>query len=190
MKYVIRKLIKFFFNTYYRIKPPEMAKYWRTKESAPAKLTEGEDGSLQMHIQGEKYPLYAFPRGHVLMGPLAKLKQKVKDMVFNQAFKEIGEMYKDVKYDVFPIEKCAPAIREMARVFDKMEHMEIQEDMKARMRLLKKVVLWFLQEDDAYRFRAQYFLSEINQNKVKLSKADKYWARAKYWKCDYDRFDY
>lgn len=190
MKYVIRKLVKFFFNHWWKVKPPKMVSYWKYGESARAKVIEGEDGSLQMKIEGEKYPLYGFPRGHVLMGSLAKLKQTIKDEVFNQVFEKIEKLYEEMKFDVVPIEKCAPAIREMARVFDKLEHMEIQDDMKGRIRLIKKVILWFLQEDDAYRFRAQYFLSEIDQNKVKLSKSDRYFARGKYWKPDYDKFSY
>jgi hypothetical protein len=92
--------------------------------------------------------------------------------------------------DMLPPEKCAPAIREIHRVLDKMEHMEVTEDMRGRIRLIKKVLTFFLQEDDAYRFRAQYFLSEIDQKKIALSKSDKYYARGKYWKVDYDKFDY
>ena len=190
MNWIIKKLIKFFFNQLYKIRPPESVNYYKTQEAARARLVTAEDGSLKMEIKGEKYAFNGFPRGHVLTGPLANLKKKVKDLVFNQVFEEISKMTEEMKHDILPDEKCAPAIREMARVFDKLEHMEIVEDMKGRIRLIKKVLIFFLQEDDAYRLRAQYFLSEINQNKVKLDKSDKYYARGKYWKVDYDRFEY
>ena len=187
---MIKWIIKKFFNFVYKIKPPESVQYYKTSEFARARLITADDGSLKMDIKGEKYPFNGFPRGHVLVGPLAGLKKKVKDMVFNQVFAEIDKMYEGMKHDIMPDEKCAPAIREMARVFDKMENMEVVDDMKGRIKLIKKVLIFFLQEDDAYRFRAQYFLSEIDQKKVALSKSDKYYARGKYWKTDYDKFDY
>ena len=190
MNWIIKKLVKLFFNNLYKVRPPESVNYYKTQEFARARLVNAKDGSLQMEIKGEKYPFAGFPRGHVLTGPLANLKKKVKDMVFNQVFDEISKMTEEMKHDILPDEKCAPAIREMARVFDKLENMEVVEDMKGRIRLIKKVLIFFLQEDDAYRFRAQYFLSEIDQKKVALSKADKYYARGKYWKTDYDQFDY
>lgn len=190
MNKIIRWCVKKFFNTLYKVKPPESVSYYKHGEFARARLKNAEDGSLQMEIKGEKYPFAGFPRGHVLVGPLAKLKNKVKNMVFNQVFEEIEKMSNEMQYDMLPPERCAPAVREIHRVMDKLENMEIVDDMKGRIRLIKKVLTFFLQEDDAYRFRAQYFLSQIDQKKVALSKSDKYYARGKYWKTDYDRFDY
>lgn len=105
-------------------------------------------------------------------------------MVFNEVYSQIEKMAKDSKYDMLPPEKMSPAVRHIWETFEKLEHMEIQEDMKARIKLVKKVLCFFLSEDDAYRFRAQMFLDLIDQKKIKLSKADLYWARAKYWKAD------
>lgn len=190
MKWIIKKLVKFFFNRYYKIKPPESVHYYKTAEFARARLMNAEDGSLQMEIKGEKYPFAGFPRGHVLTGPLAKLKKTIKDTVFNQVFAQIEEMMKEMSPDILPDERCAPAIREMARMFDELMEMEVVEDMKGRIRLIKKVIIFFLQEDDAYRFRAQHFLSNIDQKKVALSKGDLYYSRGKYWKPDYHRYDY
>lgn len=190
MNKIIRWCVKKFFNTFYKIRPPESVQYYKHGEFARARLVNASEGHLQMEIKGEKYPFEGFPRGHVLTGPLSKLKKKVKDMVFNQVFAEIENMSKDMQYDMLPPERCAPAVREIHRVLDDLEHMEIVEDMKGRIRLIKKVLTFFLQEDDAYRFRAQYFLSHINQKKVALSKSDKYYARGKYWKVDRDKFDY
>ena len=167
-----------------------MVQYWKSKESAKAKVIHGKDGSLQMVIEGEKYPLPSFPRGHILSGPLAKLKHKVKNMVFNKAFEEIEKLAKENSVNMQPIEVCAPFIREMWRVFEKLENAEVVPDMKERIKLIKKVMCWFLQEDDAYRFRAQWFLENLDIGKVKLSKADKYYFRGKYFKVDHDQWDY
>ncbi len=190
MKYIIKKLVKLFFNSYYKIKPPESVQYYKTGEFAKARLLNAKDGSLQMEIKGEKYPFAGFPRAHVLTGPLAALKHKIKNMVFNQVFEEIDKMAKEYNSEMLPPEKMCPAVREMHRVMDDLENMEVVDDMKGRIKLIKKVLTFFLQEDDAYRFRAQYFLSHIDQSKVKLSKSDKYYARGKYWKVDADHYDY
>ena len=183
-------ITKLFFNWFYRFKPPEVVQYWKHKNAARARLGHNDDGSIHMEIEGEKYLYPGFPRGYILTGPLAKIKHKMKNMVFNQAFAEMEKMVSENKYDILPDDRCAPAVREMARVFDVLIEMEVVDDMKKRMQLIKKVLIFFLQEDDAYRFRAQKFLELIDQEKIKLSKADKYYARAKYWKTDYDKFDY
>ena len=190
MKWIIKKLVKWFFNKYYRIRPPEMVSYWKYSESARARLTNSEDGSLQMEIKGEKYPFAGFPRGHVLTGPLAKLKKTIKDTVFNQVFAQIEEMTKELEFDMIPPEKCAPAIRELHKVLQQLEDAEITPDMKGRIKLIKKVLIFFLQEDDAYRFRWQWIMERIDISKVKLTKADKYYFRGKYFKVDHDKFDY
>src|SRR3990167_9686192 len=119
MNYLIRWLVRFFFNLKFRIKEPPMVSYWRkSSDPARARLKNAKDGSLAMEIKGEKYAFPGFPRGHILTGPLANLKKKVKDMVFNQVFAEIDTMAKEMGSDMIPPEKCCPAVREIHRVLD------------------------------------------------------------------------
>lgn len=162
-----------------------MVSYWKTSEATRARLKTAEDGSLQMDIKGEKYPFAGFPRGHVLTGPLSKLKKKVKDMVFNQVFTEIESMAKEMGPDMMPSEKMCPAIRELHKVLQELEDAEVVEDMKGRIRLIKKVITFFLTEDDAYRMRFQWVMERMDMKKVRLSKADKYYFRGKYFKVDH-----
>lgn len=175
---------------YYKVKPPESVQYGKKAEWAKARLTNAKDGSLQMEIKGEKYPFAGFPRAHVLTGPLAALKHKVKNMVFNQVFEEIDRMAKDMNSEMLPPEKMCPAIRELNRVLQELEDAEVVEDMKARIRLIKKVFTFFLQEDDAYRYRFQWVIERLDKSKVKLSKSDKYYFRGKYFKVDHGHYDY
>lgn len=258
-----------------------MVQYWKTGDVARAKLVTMTDGSYAMLIEGEKYPLYGFPRGPVLFGPLAKLKFLAKNLIFNQTWKLLEEgktqeeimdylfkdarpiilgLIKEMKYDMFPPEKLCPAMRELWRgmtvIEKRIRHPQEQEDFKT----LKEGLTFFFQEDDAYRFRLQwmaryinpqtplrkiyYFLKrkpysfkeelkvifkflghaeitpdmkgrtkliekilfffldspfgqqieelvkELNWNKMKLSKADAYYFRGKYFKVDLDHFDY
>jgi hypothetical protein len=189
MNWIIKKIVKVFFNFYFKIKPPESVNYYKTKEAARGKVIRTEDG-LQMKIEGEKYNYPGFPRGPVLYGPLAEMKHKIKNMVFNQVFDELGKMTEDMKYDMLPPEQMAPSVRELYRVLGDLENAEVVEDMKARIRLIKKVITFFLQEDDAYRMRMQWVLERLDMKKMKLTKADKYYFRGKYFKVDNDIYDY
>lgn len=79
------------------------------------------------------------------------------------------------------------------KVFDKalwwMEHGEVISDMKERQRLLRRVLMALLQDP---RWRAAFtaFYKECDWKKVRLTKADKYHFRAKYFKVDLDKFEY
>lgn len=161
-----------------------MVKYWKRGESAKAKVVQKEDGSYGLQIENEERIYPGFPRGHVLTGPLAAIKHKIKNMVFNQVFAELEKMANDHKADMKPPEHMAPAVRHMWETFEKLEECEVVPDMKARITLIKKVMCFFLEEDDAYRFRAQLFLDLIDQKKIRLSKDDKYYSRAKYFRTD------
>lgn len=188
--WITRRLVKFFFNRWYRIKPPEMVGYWKRNDSAKAKVIHAEDGSYRMQIEGEKYPYPGFPRGHVLTGPLASIKKRIKDMAFNQIFAELEKMVGETKADMLPPERMVPAVRELYEKMQELEDAEVTEDMKARIRLIKKVICFFFQEDDAYRFRFQWLMERLDIKKIRLSKEDKYYFRGKYFKVDHDKFDY
>jgi len=175
-------LIKTWFNFWYRLKPPEMVSYWKRGDSARARVIHAKDGSLNMQIEGERFDYPGFPRGTVLTGPLAKMKHYIKNAIFNNVFAELEKMTAENKYDLLPPEKMVPAVRHIYEIFEKLENMEIVPDMKGRINLIKKVFTAIIQEDDAYRFRVQMFLDLIDQEKVRLSKADIYYASGKYWK--------
>ena len=61
--------------------------------------------------------------------------------------------------------------------------------MKERVRLFRRIVLLILQ-DEKIRECFEALCKEMNWNKLKLSKADKYFFRGKYFKVDFDKFDY
>lgn len=190
MNFLKKKILKTFFNFLFKYRPPEQVSYWKRSGVAKAKVFENKDGSQAMEIEGEKYPFPGVPRGHVLTGSLAKLKQTVKNRIFNEVFAELGQMAEDMKNDMLPPEKMVPPIRELWRVMQELEDAEVVPDMKARIRLIKIIMTFFFQEDDAYRFRFQWILPRLNMKKIKLSRADKYYFRAKYFKVDHDLFDY
>lgn len=192
-------ITKTYFNLLYRFFPPPSVQYWKKSDKARAKVIKKDDGSFGMIIEGEKEIMPGFPRGHVLTGKLAEMKKAIKEQVFNATFAQIERMAEDSKYDMLPPERMKPAIRHIWETFEKMKEMEIVPDMKGRIALMQKVICHFLQEDDAYAIRAQAFLELIDQKKVRMTKADRYFARGKYWRPDryvkvfgktYDAFTY
>lgn len=182
---MIRFFIKLFFKYFYRFRPPEMVKYGKKGGFQHAKITKAEDNSIQMEIKGEKYPFPGFPRQHVLIGgSLEKMKDKLKKEIFHTLF----EVVEDAAPDMLPEEQLCPFVKEWWKVFGLLENAEITGDMKSQIRNMKKVVCFFMQEDDAWRFRVQWMMERMNRKKCAMSKADMYYARGKWLKPDlYDK---
>lgn len=181
---IINFLVRSFYDIKYKFSPPEMVKYWKRGDSAKAKLVTTEEGHYALQIENEERTYPGFPRGHVLNGPLAAVKNALKNTVFNQVFGQLDKWSKEHNADMLPPERMVPAVRHIHDTFLKLEECEVVPDMKARIALIRKVLCWFLSEDDAYRFRAQLFLDLIEQKQIRLSKDDLYYARAKYWRPD------
>ncbi len=70
-----------------------------------------------------------------------------------------------------------------------LEHGEVVGDMKERIRLLRRILMLAL-EDEKIRKQFTDLFREINWNKVKLSKGDKYHFRGKYFKVDLKYVEY
>jgi hypothetical protein len=172
---------------------PEMVKYWMTQESVEAKVIKDEKhGHYVMQMKGEKYPFPGYPRGPLLYGKLSKLKHEIKNQIFNETWrmleekvsaKEIKDIFfnqtvsnieklaENTKYDMVPHFKMVPPVRELYRALGVIE----KETNSNVVRLIKTIMTFIFQEDDAYRFRfqdfAQYFNESTGTNIEKLEKA-------------------
>ena len=155
-----------------------MVQYWKTKDSVAAKVTKSESGSLIKILEGEKYPFPTFPRGHLLFGPLSKLKHEIKNQIFNESwamlesgndkevvnhiktrlFNEIAILAEKTRYDRLPIDKMCPSVKEIHRAWSKVEEKFTGEKRK-NLENLKEYLCFILQEDDAYRFRVQWLVT-------------------------------
>ena len=238
-----------------------MVKYWKTKELIEARVRQSENGSIVMDMDGEDYTFPTFPRGHILFGPLSKLKHEIKNQIFNDGWKmledgidkkeiirilkdklfnEIPKYFEPLRYDMIPENKMCPSVREIYRAWTKvspetyilrdylcmiiqeddsyrwrvswlaqwfgwffkrkpiktieyalsmLEHGEVVGDMKAKERLLKRIIMLAL-EDNKIKEKFIALFREINWKKVKLTKADKYFFRGKYFKVDLDILEY
>lgn len=146
----------------------EMVSYWKKTQGIDAKVTYAPDGSTEMYMSGEKYPLKTFPRSHLLFGPLSKLKHEIKNQVFNESWAKLEagvaheEIIKDIKeklkgqiylymepmkYDMLPFGRLNRAVREIYRAWTKVS----PETWKIR-----DYLCMIIQEDDSYCFRVQW----------------------------------
>ncbi len=154
---------------------PEMVQYWKTKVSVEAKVTTDKSGSYIMWMDGEKYPFPGFPRGNVLFKSLSKLKHEIKNQIFNESWRKLEEgksderVIKEIKDTLFtnikalmderrllllPYERMAEMPRELWRAMTVLEKRHQSE----KIRTLKEILCFILQEDDAYRFRVQWVM--------------------------------
>lgn len=238
-----------------------MVQYWKTKSAVQARVRVQPDGTTLMDLEGEKYPLLGYPRGHLLFGPLSKLKHEIKNQIFNESWEMstedtinhvkkvitggLDEYLEAMRYDLVPAERLNKPAREIWRAFTVLEAKE------PKLKWLKESLCMIMQEDDAYRLRVQWlvgifnpqswfctdpikdleigltelenaevisdmkeritllrtitmrllkdpkiaelflaFCKEVDWKKLKLSQGDKYHFRGKYFKVDWDKFEY
>uniref|UniRef100_A0A6H1ZYM3 Uncharacterized protein n=1 Tax=viral metagenome TaxID=1070528 RepID=A0A6H1ZYM3_9ZZZZ len=153
----------------------EMVSYWKYKSAVQAKITKSKSGSIVMQLEGEKYPFPTFPRGHLLFGPLSKLKHEIKNQIFNESwakleagidrkeiivdiksklFNDITKLAEPLKYDMLPPRSMTPAVKEIHRAWTKISGNSV----------LKDYTIFLFQEDDAYRFRLMDMFEFFNPN--------------------------
>ena len=236
-----------------------MVRYWKTNDAVAAKVVKTDEGHSVMYMEGEDYPFPGYPRGDLLYGSLSPLKHLIKNRIFNTSWKnleegkdldvrkaleEVDALFEEGKYNHLPFDAFVPPIKELWRAMTAIEHMS------PRIKPLKKVLCFILQEDDAYRFRFQWMtkffrprwwwkdtvskfdlalsmlehgeivgdmkerqrllrrvlvailkdpvirdcfealVKELDWKKLNLSKADKYYFRAKYFKVDWPEWQY
>lgn len=82
-----------------------------------------------------------------------------------------------------------PTIKEFEYALKMLEEAETVGDMKGRQKLFRRVIMHAL-EDPKIRECFSLLLKELNWKKLKLSKADKYFFRGKYFKVDYPEYAY
>lgn len=80
-------------------------------------------------------------------------------------------------------------VESLKLALEELENAEIVGDMKAKIRLLRRVLMAVL-EDSKVKYLFTRFCKEMDWKKVKLTKADKYHMRGKWFKVDWMLFEY
>ena len=180
-----------FLDWYFRKFPPSMVSYWKTKTSVRAKVILTENG-YGMRMEGEKYLFPSFPRGHLLIqttgngtpAPFSKLKHDIKNKIFNDSWwlledgmtegaiverlkesvlPQIFESMDSLRFEMLPPNKFCRPVKELWRAFEAVEK-KLPKKRALRVKYLKEIICLILQEDDAYRFRFQWFSRFVNPN--------------------------
>jgi hypothetical protein len=262
MYYIKRYLLRLLFKTLRKtpLSMP-MVDYWKKQQMIQARVRKVKDGTTVMDLEGMKHPLLGYPRGHLLFGPLSKLKHEIKNQVFNESWEmdiddtivhvkqkitgALDEYLEAIRYEMVPFERMNKPTKELWRAFSvieqqepqikwlkeavctimqeddayrlrvqwligifnpsswfcfnpikdleigltEMEHAEVTEDMKGRIRLLRTIIMRCLNDPKIYNLFLR-FCKEVDWNKLKLTEGDKYHFRAKYFKVDLDKFEY
>lgn len=79
-----------------------------------------------------------------------------------------------------------PTVKDFARGLSMLEQAEVIGDMKERERLFKRIFMFMVKDSEKFN----RFLGEVDWTKVRLTRADKYFFRAKYFKVDYPEYQY
>lgn len=235
-----------------------MVRYWLRSESVEAKLIKMPEGHMALKMQGEDYIFPGYPRGSLLFGPLSPLKHTIKNAVFNEAWAALergdnpSKIIRDGidlatsildkgRYDMVPYDSLVPPIKELWRALTVVE-----KQLGGRVKTVKELICFILQEDDSYRMRLQWIckffgkkptmkqfeyalsmlehgevvgdmrerqrlfkrvieaalsdhrirecfdllVKELDWKKLRLTKADKYFFRGKYFRVDYPEYQY
>ena len=80
-------------------------------------------------------------------------------------------------------------IKDLDIALQELEHAEIIGDMKLKIRLFRRIIMLAL-EDERIKEQFLKLCKEVNWNKLKLSKADKFHFRGKWFRVDLDKFEY
>jgi len=138
----------------------------------PKKLEIEKGKGNFIHIIGAKYPMRGIPREHFLKKILDPFKRKV-----NKTFLEGGSSFKllldkimisnvwKLIYEEVPDDQLSEPVKEIARVLDLMI-VEIWAKEKAKWTAYRKFGCSFIEEDFAYRYRAQWLLEHIDIEKL------------------------
>lgn len=79
-----------------------------------------------------------------------------------------------------------PKFSDFDKGMEMLEHAEVVDDMKERERLFRRIMTFMVKDSEMF----SKFLKEVNWKKVALTEADKYFLRAKYFKCDWPEHQY
>lgn len=162
---------------------------------------------IQDYLHNDAYP-YVFALGAACkydMVPYERLVPPMKEL--HRALTEAGcsNEWRDIIIFIFQeddayrwrfqwIVKFLPRFRrpnftDLEKALGMLEHGEVVGDMKERERLVKRVILELLNDPET-RKKWKTFLKVADWKKLGLSKADKYFFRAKHFKVDYPEYGY
>jgi len=169
----------------------------QTKCAPIERIVVSENDGVRVYLRGLKYPLQQYPHRPFVknacvikktflitmnfLASMAKPKDMIKLLIIKKNLKEfipklivlfsyiIGSRRLQQKY-------YSHSVREIYRVFNLLIEREDPGKMRDTWKRIRDIICLILEFDNAYRVRAQDFLSELNMKKIKLTKEDLWYA--------------
>lgn len=162
-------------------------------------------GRVLEYMEPLKYDLMPANKMCPAVREIHRAWTKVEQLIDNPAKREKARKIKEIlclilqeddgyRYRVqfmalwIPLFKWNP-VKFLDKGLEMVINAEVIRDMKDRVKLLKRICLLVLEDSEINKlFKA--FVKEVNWNKVKLTKGDRYHFRGKYFKVDMDVLEY
>lgn len=162
---------------------------------------------IQHYLISDAYP-YIFALGAACkydMVPFERLVPPMKELHRALTLSGVSNEWRDILIFIFQEDDAyrmrfqwmtkffpkwkKPTFNDLSKALGMLEHGEVVGDMKERERLVKRVILELIQDPTTGKKWAT-FLKVVDWKKLGLSKADKYFFRAKHFKVDYPENQY
>jgi len=157
----------------------------------PHKVETPKEGGIKSYYGGEEYPYPGYRnRETSKLVEITKRTLKIRfkeilknpfNFMFGKIKKKIGKWINFASWALrdsrLKPKFYSRPVREIYNAFTKLIERENSLNMKDKMRGVRDVVCTILEFDQAYRFRAQDILSEIDPEKMKMDKADEHYAK-------------
>lgn len=135
-------------------------------EDTVLKVDFPKEGGTFSWLKGRKFPFPGFPHGKIVAN-MAMIKRMIK--VFLYAYHSV------IKRDLIKPERYSKSVREIYRLFNLLAERENSEPMKQKWIQMRDFICMTLEFDNAYRFRVQDVLKEINLDEIKPTEGDEYY---------------
>lgn len=162
--------------------------YWRLERGEPIQLGTALKNIYEL-AEKSKYDMMPPDKLSPAMKELYKsLSHPIWRDILTYIFQE-DDGYRFRLQWIIPYLSKKDPIGSFDKAMEMLEHGEVVEDMKDRVRLIRRILLEIWKDPEYAKYWID-FVQNADLNKLKLSKADKYFFRAKYFKVDYPYKEY
>ncbi|MHA1483137.1 MAG: hypothetical protein ACTSQA_06845 [Candidatus Heimdallarchaeaceae archaeon] len=176
-------------------------------EAAPMKkIVVPKSGGIETYLMGVKYPYPGYPDRFTLeviciikkvlltlfmsFVPLLKKRNMFKLLLIKKELKSFIPKWLQLATWAIRSHRLKPrfyshSVREIYRVFNVLIEREKLPSKKDEYTKIRDLICMILEFDDAYRFRFQDALSELNLDKIRIDEGDSFYAEKKRSKYDF-----
>jgi len=125
-----------------------------------------KEGGVLSYLKGRKKPFPGFPHAE-LVATMGFIKRLIPSL--------LSGYYSLIKPKLIKPEKYSRPVREIYRIFNLLIERESDEGMKQKWIQMRDIICMILEFDNAYRFRFQDVVSEMNLEEIKPDENAQYY---------------